>query len=210
MKKRFSIPLLIVVYLLCSARSCNDNDNAETRENRKITQLSDSLQRIAKAENPSAEDLHAAELSARQKLLDLADYCRIVYDTATNPVFREKAANRIRSLFVSEMETVNFSVNAAGKGKTLQEWLTDGLSGKYQPLTFSMDSVEIDNPLSRVSDKLYSGRLKFRLSENPSSERGIRNAAVAERSIEFYNQLKSKAFGSDTLNVWTLGFGKMK
>ena len=93
--------VISVIYLICSARSCNDRDDVAAGEQRSLSMVRDSVKNESGVEFLSDEAIRGLEVTAGEKLRDLADYLQIVNDTNADPVFRKKAAVMVSTLFIS-------------------------------------------------------------------------------------------------------------
>ncbi len=209
MKRQLTIPVLIVIYLICSARSCNDNENSGLNEQHRISLVRDSVKNAFETAHLSDEAAHETEMTAKQKLLDMSDYLRILNDTSIDGMIRKKAVDMIRSLFLSE--NVKLKLNPIRKEEVipLKNLLSDGLSGKYASTEISMDSVLTFLPLRRINDTLYAGKMHFQygIALKPELRKHKRSSG---RTVEIYSIRVKKAFGNDTVRVWSVCLGNIE
>jgi hypothetical protein len=206
MKKHLVIPFLIAVYFICSARSCSDENPESMRMQNKIAAAMDSIREAFETDFLSPENIHAFEYSARQKLLDFADYYQILNDTSADLEFREKSANLIASLFISvDSKSVVFTDE---EHSTIFNLISGGLNNDYPVTNLKIENIKDISPLERINDSLYSGKLGFQmtlvLKENPGKEKS-RNV-----SLNYHVSRKNKAFGDETMNVWSVKLGEME
>jgi hypothetical protein len=209
MKRQLTIHVLIVIYLICSARSCNDSETSGIRDEHKIVMVRDSVKEAFETGYLSDEALHEANLTAKQKLLDMTDYLHILNDTNIDRVIRKKASGMIRSLFLSE--DVKLKLNPILKEEVipLKNLLSDGLSGKYAMTDISIDSVMTVLPLRKINDTLYAGKLHFIYRVIGKSD-ALKQSGSTGRTLEISSVRGKKTFGSDTIRVWSVSLGNME
>lgn len=202
MKKQLAIPLLIVLYLLCSSRSCDDQGPSGSRQDAKLAAARDSIREVFESDFLSPDQLHGFEVTAMQKARDVADYYTILCDTAANILFREKAAGLLNSLFINDDVLLDI-INSANI-KTLRQLTREGLSGQGPTTALSVKDVSLARPLSRLNDTLYNGKLQVQYLIG-------RTASSSQRSktMDFQVARINKVFGKDSLRVWTVQLGSM-
>ena len=69
------ILILIMIYLVCSARTCNeDEETTASKEEQYIMNLKDSVKHVFMSDSLTDQLLRAYEVTALEKLNDFADY----------------------------------------------------------------------------------------------------------------------------------------
>ena len=77
MRDLFKISILLLIYILFSAKSCSDSELKESRHEELVMATRDSIINKLDTEFLSEETFFLAQKSAEQKLLDLADFLNI-------------------------------------------------------------------------------------------------------------------------------------
>jgi hypothetical protein len=180
MKKSFQILILAVLYLLLTAKSCDNGEEwTRKREQENAEHVRDSIAKVFRSDSLDASALRAYELTASQKLRDLADYTRVIGDSASPKEFREKAEGMAKGLLrPGEKLPVNLRANRP-------------------------DSIWISRPLERQSDTLYSGELGFSTKDASGKEKAKRHFSSARISV----LKQQKIFGADTVYAWKVLLG---
>ncbi len=210
MKKAIHILVLIIIYFICGARSCNDSPNQEDKNNKKLLAYTkDSIRQAFEVDKPNDELLKFYETKACQKLVDFADYLKIAADTSINVLFRQHAAEMASKLFISEK--VNFRKRGDESSKTgeltldrlLEKSLSKGSAFWIQPL-----QIEVVKPLKWTNDSTYSGKLSFRPQYVFYNSQRVEESHVKMSTLEFYVIKKQKSFGKEQLMVWEVYLGE--
>lgn len=187
MKRFLKILPLILIYLLSTAKSCDDGERSnKVAEEILVTQTKDSIGHAFDSRTLDEPSLRAFEASALIKMNDLSDYIRIICDTTADPAFRKKAGEMVAGLFI--------------KGKSLPEKLMGAV----------FDSVFVLNPLKSSGDSMYSGQLGFRLTNYYA---GLKMPGTYSGVIDIYTIKQKKVFGKDTIPVWNVflaSFGDLR
>ncbi len=183
MKRFFYVPALILLYLLTTAKSCNDREQPDgAHEEARLTIIKDSIRSTFAAETLSVASLHAFEDAAVNKFSDLCDYQAIVHDTSVALPFREKAQEMIRGIFIS------------GQASAVPSW-------------HAADSIWVQQPLQRTGNSIYSGKLGYTF--NPKGQSTPNNQSrVTKDSIDFSVIKREKIFGTGSLLIWDVFLGK--
>lgn len=213
MRKLFQAGVILFVYMLFGALSCNDHEQGSAgRKQKALDSAMDSLRESFGSDHLSAASLEAFEVSASQKLSDFADYLRILGDTTLNPSFKEKAKEMVRDLFLSE--NVSFRLVKGVKAKeevlTLKQLLSAGVDQIVLSSNLIFDSVKVRQHFQRADDTTYTGLLNFTLRYTGASSSGKEITCITGNVIDIFIIKRKKIFGNDTLNVWKVYLGDMK
>lgn len=213
MRKLFHFGVILFIYLLCGAPSCNDNEqDSVSRKQTALKSTMDSLRESFGSDQLSATSIEAFEVVAKQKLPDFADYLRILGDTTLSPSFKEKAKEMVRNLFLSE--NVRFHIVKSVKAKEEELTLKQLLSGADGQIVLSniliFDSVKVRQHFQKTDDTTYTGLLNFTLRCTGASPSGKEIICISGKSIDIFIMKRKKIFGSDTLDVWEVCLGDLK
>ncbi|MEI6434604.1 MAG: hypothetical protein WCP32_07155 [Bacteroidota bacterium] len=211
MKTIFKISALLALYLLTTAKSCDNREqNEEARETASIQTIHDSLTVASETDSIDDAAKFAFETSASQKVYDLADYLNILADKNTGEQFVKKTAKLTRNLFISCAVTLNFGFpENPDENLILSKRMKDaGLKNVNIPDGVVFDSVWVKQKLIQVSDSLYAGKLG--ISAN-SGANAVENGKLSHSlSFDFYVVKREKVFGSSTLKTWTVLLGDIQ
>jgi hypothetical protein len=211
MNRTYLILILIMMWLLCSSRTCTEDRNlSAVNESKAMSATKDSIRMAFAAGHPDEDLLRAYEETARLKLTDFADYLKIVSDTSLNIKFREQAAEMVRRLFVNGDTKVRNWAKAYSENDipTLNELLAKGLSKGFT-LWIQPEQVHVSAPLAVRDDSTYTGRLScnqkcmfFNVMKSPSPISQI-------TYIDFYLIKRVKSFGDESMIVWDVYLGNI-
>lgn len=197
MRKAACILLLILLYLLFTAKSCDNEEQSDAaRDEARAKASQDSIAAVFESDTLSEEALSAFEETAGLKIYDLAEYLKILADSNTEEGFKVKVEGMIREMFLPENGNMNYS-NAGIKKLNLQTGVV-------------IDSVNIQKSLQPVNDSLYSGQLQCFLRRSHPLNHDERSLKVENRVIEIFVAKREKNFGNNTLKVWTVLLGEIK
>jgi hypothetical protein len=204
--------ILIIVYFICSARSCTeDEDSVAKREEQYIMNLTDSVKHVFMSDSLSDKSLRAFEITAIGKLNDFADYMKIISDTTLDLKFRQHAAELVRDLFVpGEIELKNWSKAYSVPGLSnlvllLEHSLSEGISCWIQP-----SQINVINPFTQVNDSTVTGSLSFIQNCIPFNTTGQFEIVSGEVVIDIYIIKEIKSFGDKRLRVWEVYLGAIE
>ncbi len=141
MRKTAAILALVMLYLVCSSKSCSDDTGQPGSPLAPMEATRDSIVSQFEQGVPGESTLQAFGETARQMVADWADYRTIAADTSYAQPFRDKASTMAARLFESEI--------SAGLMESMIE--PESVS--------SPDSVRIEQPLVRAPDSAYAGLL---------------------------------------------------
>ncbi len=187
MRRFFRILPLVIIYFLCSAKGCNDNEqDSSLHEESDAARSRDSITSVFGSGNLDQASLRAFEVTAKSKLNDLADYLKIMNDSSAGKSFRYKAGEMAHSLFL----------NVNHMPASLKE--------------VEFDSIRVKEPLQRESDTVYSGQLDFTLRFTGAGNREKKNTLVQTKTIDIFTVKREKIFGRDTVKVWNVFLGDIR
>ena len=192
MKRNLYIPFLLLLYLLCCAKSCDNREQSDNMHAQAMqTGESDSIRAVYASDTLSDRLSAGLEQTAIQKVFDFSDYLKILNDTTTAQPFREKAEAMIRALFFSREQEEKFRKLSMGQ--------------------IDPDSVRRILPLQRTNDSTYQGRMQFtfRIPDQPGEKRTTHKRNNGG-TVDFYVVKREKHFGKETLRIWTVLLGDIK
>ena len=210
MKRALIFPIIAAIYLISSARSCDNGNDMDTREQHKVNRVLDSIKEEFQSESLSDEALAGTANLAENKLRDVSDYFRIVNDTLADPVFRKQAARMISSLFISGDTRLRLDPGPDNRGIPLSRLLTEGLAGKQPKDRFLIGPIRNSLMLSRTNDTLYSGQLSFQQIQPLPGPGNKGKGSDIQRTVQIFSVRTRKIFGSDTLFVWKVLLGNIE
>lgn len=209
MKRSFNTLLLILAYLLFSAKSCNDREQRNI-ESEQINEKStiEGLTSILCSDSLTSVNLRAFEEMAENHLSDFWDYIHIVADSATAPEFKLQTKRIILQLFIGEDANMHMQLQ---KRENFQEIRLSRLLDDQSQLTsytkgMVADSVWIGKHLQKSSDTSFSGKLCFSFHQDNNSFK----SSVKKGEVVFYLIKRNKYFGRERLNVWTVLLGDLE
>jgi hypothetical protein len=204
-----NIFILTLIWIICGARSCNENDNLkEQREKDLLSSSKDSIKQVSEIDSPTDQNLKGYETTAVLKLQDFADYLKIVSDSSMDLTFRKQAAEMALKLFIpGEIDTRNLSKVYQGQDfnmldKLLEEILKQGSSSWIQP-----DQINVIKPLTQENDSSFKGRLSFIYNCIPFGKPNSAQGKSGKLVIDFYALRKAKSFGKEQLRIWEVYLG---
>lgn len=204
--------VLILAYFILCGKSCDDDSNQGLRVPKDVENVKDSIRHEFEVDVLSDQSLHAAEISAIQKLKDLSDYIKIFTDASMDPVFREKAGEMIREMFESPDSKLSFGPVKKNKiqSVTLGEFMERGSGDDIFQTEVSFDSIRVQEPLRKSSEEAYSGKLAaFQTAITHSSADSIISPAIPV-NVDFISSKQVKIIGQDTLKVWEVKLGDLE
>jgi len=213
MRRIFHISTLIILYLLTTAKSCDNQEKAnEERDQARIKVTQDSIRSTFGSDSLSVASLRAFETAAIFKLSDFNDYLAILEDSSTAQPFRDKVREMISRLFISENSVICFSVpHESAKHKVSVKQLLQEAGEEIGPFgEIITDSVRVKQALLRSGDSIYAGKLSYSYTYNRHHSSKGSNLFPANGTIEFFLKLHKKNFGADTLVVWDVFLGNIE
>ncbi|HUX57379.1 MAG TPA: hypothetical protein VMV77_10420 [Bacteroidales bacterium] len=212
MKRIAYIFFLILIYLICSAKGCTEDENMkELREEKLIVALKDSVRSVFETDSVSDQFMRAYEETARQKLIDFADYMKIVSDTSLDIKFRQQAVDMVSKLFISRGINIrNWDKIYSRPGfNTFEQLLENSLS---QGMTFWVQPVQINvkTPLTRQNDSTLAGTLSFYQRRIPFDNQIPADSINKMLVIDIYTLKKVKYFDKEELRIWEVFLGDIE
>jgi len=212
MKWTRHILILIMIYLVCTARTCNEDEaTTASREEQYIMNLKDSVKHVFMSDSLTDQLLRAYEVTALEKLNDFADYMRIISDTALDLKFRQHAAELVKGLFISD----DVELHSRSKIYTepdlitleflLANSLSEGISYRINPL-----QITVSNPFVSKNDSTFIGNLSFINKCVPLSSKDTSEIKSRELVIDIFLIKKLRSFGNDQIKVWDVYLGDIK
>lgn len=209
MKRVLQFSVLILLYIVFSAKSCdNEEQSTSTRKLKNAQSSQDSISSAFGVEKPTEYMLHAYEETAKQQFGDFLDYSNITSDTASAKEFKVVANKMIRELFLSESDVFYFKINDRNKtGTTSKANLNSNQEVRNAYLrNLKPDSIWVIKNLAPVSDSVYNGCLGYIISGSIPSVSG-NSVRRLTGTIDFFAIKRNKKFGDETHKVWTILFG---
>jgi len=211
MRELFKISILLLIYVLFSAKSCSDSELEESRRQELVIATRDSIINKLDTEFLSDETLFMAQKSAEQKLLDLADFLNIYFQSDLDTTFKKQTAKMILDIFINENAEVMLGTNMrANQLLTVKQLLESDFGRDYIKSTFLFDSLSISEPLNRLNGKTYFGILNFNQSFIAYKSMDTLIIEPFNLKADFYLTKNKKYFGVDTLDIWEVSLGDIE
>jgi len=211
MRELFKISILLLIYVLFSAKSCSDSELEESRRQELVIATRDSIINKLDTEFLSDETLFMAQKSAEQKLLDLADFLNIYFQSDLDTTFKKQTAKMILDIFINENAEVMLGTNMrANQLLTVKQLLESDFGRDYIKSTFLFDSLSISEPLNRLNGKTYFGILNFNQSFIAYKSMDTLIIEPFNLKADFYLTKNKKYFGLDTLDIWEVSLGDIE
>lgn len=211
MSRIYNILILILLYLLFGSRTCTEeSDIREANEQRLLLASKDSIKKTFEIYRLSDYQLRAYEETAKHKLIDFADYLKIISDTTLDMRFRQQAAEMLKRLFIpGDIDTRNWRTASADTESSsldqiLGKSLTLGMAAWIKP-----ERITTLKPLTSVNDSTYTGRLSFYQKCIPYDINETPRILSQETDIEILAIRKLKSFGSESLIIWEVFLGNI-
>lgn len=183
MNRLFNI-LLVTYMIMCFGCATSPREKrGEAMVENPVMQESE-LEEQFESEQINAQRLKAFEARAQQKLQDLADYVNILKSPGLDSTFRQQAMNQALALFEAENPENEMIIS---------DFLKSLLDVNTKNSAYTIDSIQIVNPLQATSADRYEGMLSF--TDNLAS---IANA----KEIGMVLRKTKKEFGAEHKLVW--------
>ncbi len=212
MRRLISISGLLVLYILFTAKSCeNGQEDVIAREDSLAAAVRDSITSAFSSDALSNQALRAFEETARLKLLDLGDFLGILSDSSTSDVFKTKVGQMISELFISRDVSLQFSSPGCLKKDEpfTKQLRIAGMNHAKWPVGIVFDSVIVKNRLKRANDSLFSGTLRFQIQCKPDVTANPQEMIVGYKIIDIFVVRREKIFGDKSLKVWSVALGDL-
>ena len=210
MKKVVYISSLVFVYLLFTAKSCDNREQDDrSSELALITSARDSIRSAFAADTLSEAFLKAMETSAKNKFSDFCDYCAVLHDSTVSLPFREKAGEMIRGLYISgnSVLSVTRPGNHLKKEVSFKQILTSGRIYASSIGRVIADSVMILQPLHQEGDSLFTGKLFYVFIPLEKVKSGNQCGDYSTGTVDFLLIKHKKKFGTESLAIWDVFLG---
>ncbi len=211
MKLISNLFLLALIWLICGARSCNENDNLrEQRERELLSASKDSIKDAFELSSPSDQQLKTFENTAIQKLTDFADYMKIASDSSVDGTFRKQAAEMAGKLFISGgvntriWSSMYYENDISTLDKLIGTSLEKGMPYYNEPI-----GITVNKSLTIKNDSTYAGKLTFYLQSAHFDGFKAPVSTPEKRKIDIYAIKKTKQFGKAQIKVWEVYLGNM-
>ncbi|NVO19502.1 MAG: hypothetical protein HXX13_07365 [Bacteroidetes bacterium] len=206
MRSFIYIFLLALIYLVCGARSCNEEGSkSKVKEDSVVLLARDSVKNAVEGSLISKQNLLSYETSATLKLNNLFNYLKIIADPGLDKSFRQKAAEMSTALFYRNNTRIQgfTSLLYGNEISTANEMMNAGLENKFHQ-TLTLDSSWVEMHLQQSNDSTINGKLAFLVEFKEQS---------AQKKIPFevsvYLIKRSKSFGKDSIQTWEVYLGEI-
>jgi hypothetical protein len=206
------ILLLALIYIICSAKGCTDDQNIrELNEEKLIIALRDSVRSVFETDSIGDTFIRAYEQTACRKLIDFADYLKIVSDTSLDKEFRKQAAEMVSKIFISgEAKIVNWSIiDSKSEINTLEQLLdrslSEGMISWIEPF-----KINVRKPLTLLNDSALAGSLSFYQRRIPFIDEISSDTIDKMFFIDIYALKKVKSFDKEQLRIWEVFLGDIE
>ncbi|PIQ24810.1 MAG: hypothetical protein COW63_19510 [Bacteroidetes bacterium CG18_big_fil_WC_8_21_14_2_50_41_14] len=211
MRDLFKISILLLIYILFSAKSCSDSELKESRHEELVMATRDSIINKLDTEFLSEETFFLAQKSAEQKLLDLADFLNIYYQSNLDTTFKKQTARMILDIFINEDAEVMLGKNTRNnKVLTVKQLLESDFGSDCIKSTFHFDSLSLSETLTRRNGKTYFGALNFKQSFIAYKSMDTLIIEPFNSTADFYLTKVQKYFGAEMLEIWEVKIGNIK
>ena len=205
MTRILKILVLIIIGLILGAPSCSDEQENYKREESLIEASLDSIREEFTSEHLSDAALFGFEKAAVLKLSDLQDYLKILTDSSLDIYFRRQAGEMLGKMFVTEKILVSLTDS---QPLSVSDFISLGLENKLSPSLFIFDSIQVYEPLQRISVSSWEGKLIFiQPAGMPDTKQPV---LFSKRTAGISLRKEIKAFGPDTLQIWAMRLGEIR
>jgi hypothetical protein len=183
----------------------------ELNEEKQIVALKDSVRIVFGTDSITDTFLRAYEETARNKLIDFADYLKIVSDTSLGIEFRQHAAEMISRIFISgEVKTGLWSSVISKSGinsleQLLDKSLSDGMISWVEPL-----QINVRKPLTILNDSTLTGALSFYQRKIHFNSNITPDSISKMFVIDIYVLKKVKSFDKEQIRIWEVFLGDIR
>jgi hypothetical protein len=211
MRRFFKLSVILLMYVFLCGKSC-DEDGRIRRQQKEAIAEKDSIRKQLEVKILPEESLRMAELSAMQKVRDLADYLQIYSDKSLDSIFRNKSGEMIRDLFTSEdvLFSLRDTKKSSEQSQTLKKFLKNGFGDEFQSALVSFDSIHVYKPMEQSGSESYKGKLIF-----VQDIKGIISGDTILIShhpvaLDINSSRIVKVFGQDAINLWAVSLGDLE
>ena len=203
--------ILIVIYIVCSARTCNESEvTTDVQKEEYTMNLINSVKNVFTSDSLSDYFLRAYEKTAIEKLNDFADYMKIISDTTLDLRFRKHTAELVKGLFLTdEIDLSGWSKSYPEPGLNILDTLisyslSEGVSFWNRPM-----QINFIKPFISINDSTFTGDLSFNYKSLSLSIQDTLEIASGSLVIDIYLMKKTKTFGKARFTVWDVYLGDM-
>lgn len=203
--------ITLLGFLLCG-KSCVDDNERILWQEKEARIIKDSIRGEIEADYLAEEARFAAEISAMHKLQDLSDYLKIYSDRSIDSVFRQKAGEMIRDIFISGDTRLSFDNirSKKKKGMALKDFLANGFDEESTYTEIIFDFIQVIDPLHRSGANLYEGKIACYQNLSFFTATDTLETPSQAITVKIYSSRTNKIFGNDTLHVWAVFLGDME
>ena len=206
MRKFIHIAVLFLIYIVLCGKSCREDDSSALFREKEVQAEKEFIRDEFEADWLDEASRHAYELTAIQKLGDLADYMNVLGDQSLDHAFREKAGDMILGLFASGDATV--WEGSEQEAMTVREMVEKGNRNDITLTGVRFDSIMVSRPLQQTGHGQYHGSLAgYRCATIHQGTDTLQEIQPVE--VEVLVNRNSKTFGPDTLDVWEVFLGNL-
>jgi hypothetical protein len=183
----------------------------ELNEEKLIVALKDSVRIVFETDSIGDTFIRAYEETARRKLIDFADYLKIVSDTSLDKEFRKQAAEMVSKIFISgEVKIVNWNIINSKSGintleQLLDKSLSEGMISWIEPF-----KINVRKPLILLNDSALVGSLSFYQRRIPFVDEISSDTIDKMFFIDIYTLKKVKSFDKEQFRIWEVFLGDIK
>ena len=209
MKRISQICILILLYLICSGRGCKDDlAPKEEKKANDILVMRDSIMGLFEVEMPGERDLRSFEVTAQQKLIDFADFLKIISDTSLDNRFRQQAFDMAIKLFITKENRIETwcRIYSSPGTNTAEQFLNKSLLNG-SPLWAEPARISVSKPLTWVSDSVFAGSLIFYQRCMPYNDHIKVDTIIKPLLLSVYAVRRLKSFGMEQTKVWEVFLG---
>jgi len=203
--------ILILIYLVCSARTCNESEEAtEVKKEEYTLNLMNSVKNVFTSDSLSDHFLRGYEIAATEKVTDFADYMKIISDTTLDLRFRQHAAELVRNMFISD------ETDLSGWSKSYHEPVLDILENL---LSYSLSEgvlfwlkptdFNIIKPFTSTNDTTFTGNLSFNYKSLSHSGQEKTEITSGKLVIDIWLMKETRSFGNEQFSVWEVYLGNI-
>lgn len=213
MRKSYYILIAFLTWFILSSRSCGPEERQKAgREKADLEQSRERIRTEFEADILPEQSLRAFEINAKQKIMDYGDYMGIAFNENLDTALRAEAERMISSMFTSEDIALKRHLGLITTNKTLKIRDTAGqhcISG-FESIFFKIEHILITKPLRPVGKSCFTGQLNFSCTTVTYTKTDTLNLGKENLSALFYARKLPKAFGNDTLLMWSVFLGEIR
>jgi hypothetical protein len=213
MRKFLIIFCAILAYLVLGSKSCGSDEKEDAASKAaELTKTRASIKNEFESDDLSKKSLRAFEIRAKQELVDFSDYLGIYSDKNLDESFKTQARQMILDMFFADSVRINSQLMNGQDGRNIPmaEFLNLDSASGCNSLDFIFDSIDVAGPLRRVDELNYKGSLTFSRLVKACSATDTLTTGIVKLKADIYASKVYKAFGTDTLQVWSVFLGEIK